>query len=133
MAGTLVSIILVCAFLFGTIIQMAATPLYDRDMDNDNSSRRYVFCTLLICSNVPYLEWAHLEWRDIWKARGQEVKKNIQKGKSGKCAKWLATSIFCCEFCQRCFGIEHEEVYLNSEGDEYGATNEALEQLGQYN
>ena len=36
--------------------------------------------------------------------------------------KWLVTYVFCCECCQRCMGIEDEEVYLDQpEPDELDA------------
>lgn len=69
MAGSLVSIIMAGAFLFGTIFQMATLPIYSTSGTILQGRRRIVFCTLLVCSNVPYLEWALREWRDIWRMR----------------------------------------------------------------
>jgi hypothetical protein len=79
MAGTLVACVMAGAFIMGTIIQTSVTPFYCQpELDSktqvqitveDTGIKRIVFCTLLVCANVPYLEWAHLEWQDIWKMR----------------------------------------------------------------
>lgn len=64
MAGTLIAVNLVFSFIFGTIIQIALDPWADYDIDYPSSDnyKRILFCSLLVCSNIPYLEWAHLEW-----------------------------------------------------------------------
>jgi hypothetical protein len=79
MAGTLVACVMAGAFIMGTIIQTSVTPFYFQpqldpktqvEITVENTGiKRIVFCALLVCANVPYLEWAHLEWQDIWKMR----------------------------------------------------------------
>ena len=70
MAGTLVGVILAGTFVIGTLIKSAIEPFYYKDNTPQKGYQLTVFCLLLICSNIPYLEWAHLEWQDIWKMRG---------------------------------------------------------------
>lgn len=77
MAGTLVACVMAGAFIMGTIIQTSVSPFYykidpttqAKDAIEQTGIKRIVFCALLVCANVPYLEWAHLEWQDIWKMR----------------------------------------------------------------
>ena len=76
MAGTLIGLVMCGAFVFGAIIQTACTPLYESNGNTFDGKRRLVFCTLLILSNVPYLEWAHLEWLDIWKEKSKQVQRD---------------------------------------------------------
>jgi hypothetical protein len=76
MAGTLVGLVMSASFIMGTLIQESVTPFYlEEDPSNaqmkiqEMGVKRIVFCALLVCANIPYLEWAHLEWKEIWKMR----------------------------------------------------------------
>jgi hypothetical protein len=86
MAGTLISMAFAGAYVMGTIIEISVSPFYwTTDTTDKNvqqtSYKRIVFCFLLIFSSMPYLEWAHLEWQDIWKMRSKSVEEDIRKGK----------------------------------------------------
>lgn len=85
MAGTLISMAFAGSYVMGTIIEISVSPFYwtiENDQNVQQTSyKRIVFCFLLIFSSVPYLEWAHLEWQDIWKMRSKSVEEDIRKGK----------------------------------------------------
>ena len=83
MAGTLISVVVVWSFIIGTTIQSIATMLVetlagDKFYAEDwsvSTYQREIFCLLLVCSNIPYLEWAHMEWEEIWKMRRRKVRR----------------------------------------------------------
>lgn len=73
MAGTLIGLVMCGAFVFGAIVQTSLSPLYEKDGYTLDGTRRVVFSALLICSNIPYLEWAQQEYEDIWKMKSKQV------------------------------------------------------------
>lgn len=109
MAGTLVGCVMAGSFIMGTIIQTSVTPFYMENGEPLAGSKRIVFCVLLVCANIPYLEWAHLEWQEIWKMRAQQVKKDKRRGKRDQCTRFMAKYICCCACCHSCLGIENQE------------------------
>lgn len=114
MAGTLISLILAGSFVMGTIIEQAVLPFYLTQDGVNWETKRIVFCCLLLCSNIPYLEWAHLEYQDIWRMRTKVVRHQKRKGKHNKVMEWLAANVCICQCCQKCLGIsDDEEVYAD--------------------